>query len=128
MPLLVPNRAGIHDCITAPTQSHICAIIQALQNNFIYCKNPLRLNPYTTVAEIAGTIDTLRRWLSEKQSPSGLLDRWNMSFQIVNEPTGWATLTVDTADPKLHIELDGVILNLERIAVLESEPSLPDCP
>jgi hypothetical protein len=44
----------------------------------------------------------------------------------VNEPTGWATLAVDTADPKLHYELDGFISNLERIAVLESEPSLSD--
>ena len=47
-------------------------------------------------------------------------------FQNVNEPTGWATLTVDTADPNLHNELDGFIWNLERIAVLESEPSLSD--
>jgi hypothetical protein len=42
-------------------------------------------------------------------------------FQKVNEPTGWATLTVDTADPKLHNELDGFISNLERIAERESE-------
>jgi hypothetical protein len=47
-------------------------------------------------------------------------------FQNMNEPTGWATLTVDTADPKLHNELDGFISNLERIAVLESEPSPSD--
>jgi hypothetical protein len=47
-------------------------------------------------------------------------------FQNVNEPTGWATLTVDTADPKLHNELDGFISNLERIAVLDSELSLSD--
>jgi len=47
-------------------------------------------------------------------------------FQNVNEPTGWATLTVDTADPRLHFELHGFISNLERIAVLESEPSLSD--
>jgi hypothetical protein len=44
----------------------------------------------------------------------------------VNEPTGWATLTVDTADPELHNELDGFISNLERIAVLQTEPSLPN--
>jgi hypothetical protein len=37
-------------------------------------------------------------------------------FQSMNEPTGWATLTVDTADPNLHNELDGFISNLERIA------------
>jgi hypothetical protein len=42
----------------------------------------------------------------------------------VNEPTGWATLTVDTVDPELHNELDGFISNLERIAVLQTEPSL----
>jgi hypothetical protein len=47
-------------------------------------------------------------------------------FQNVNEPTGWATLTVDTSDPRLHNELDGFISNLERIAVLQSEPSLSD--
>jgi hypothetical protein len=44
----------------------------------------------------------------------------------VNEPTGWATLTVDTADPGLHNELDGFISNLERVAVLQTEPSLPN--
>jgi hypothetical protein len=44
-------------------------------------------------------------------------------FQSVNEPTVWATLTVDTADPNLHNEVDGFISNLERIAVLKSEPS-----
>jgi hypothetical protein len=42
-------------------------------------------------------------------------------FQNVNEPTGWVNLKVDTADPKLHNELDGFISNLERIAVRESE-------
>lgn len=47
-------------------------------------------------------------------------------FKNVNEPTGWATLTVDTADPMLHNELEGFISNLERIAVLKSEPSLSD--
>lgn len=47
-------------------------------------------------------------------------------FQNVNEPTGWAALTVDTSDPKLHNELDAFISNLERIAVLESGPSLPN--
>jgi hypothetical protein len=41
-----------------------------------------------------------------------------------DEPTGWAILTVDSADPKLHHELDGFISNLERIALLESERSL----
>jgi hypothetical protein len=47
-------------------------------------------------------------------------------FQSVNEPTGWATLTADTGDPNLPNELDGFISNLERIAVLESEPSPSD--
>jgi len=42
-------------------------------------------------------------------------------FQNVNEPTGWAILTVDTADPQLQNELDGFISNLERIAVRQSE-------
>ena len=42
-------------------------------------------------------------------------------FQNVDEPTGWATLTVDIADPQLHHELDGFISTLERIAVRESE-------
>ena len=42
-------------------------------------------------------------------------------FQNVDEPTGWATLTVDAADPQLHHELDGFISTLERIAVRESE-------
>jgi hypothetical protein len=45
-------------------------------------------------------------------------------FQNANEPTGWAILTVDTADPKLHYELEGFISILERIAVLELEPGL----
>ncbi len=46
-------------------------------------------------------------------------------FQNANEPTGWAILTVDSADPNLHYELDGYISNLEIIA--ELEPSLsPD--
>jgi hypothetical protein len=43
-------------------------------------------------------------------------------FQSGNEPTGWAVLTIDSADPMLHTELDGFISNLERIAV----PSLSD--
>jgi hypothetical protein len=47
-------------------------------------------------------------------------------FQNVNEPTGWATLTVDTADPKLLNELDGFISNLERIAVRKSSSSVRD--
>jgi hypothetical protein len=42
-------------------------------------------------------------------------------FQNVDEPTGWATLTVDTADPQLHNELEGFISTLERIAVRELE-------
>jgi hypothetical protein len=42
-------------------------------------------------------------------------------FQNANEPTGWANLTVDTADPQLQHELEGFISNLERIAVRESE-------
>jgi hypothetical protein len=41
-----------------------------------------------------------------------------------DEPTGWAILAVDSADPKLHNELGGFISNLERIALLELEPSL----
>ncbi len=45
-------------------------------------------------------------------------------FQNANEPTGWAILTVDTADPMLHNELNGFIANLERLALLESELSL----
>ena len=40
-------------------------------------------------------------------------------FQNVNEPTGWATLTVDTADPTLHNELNGFISILERIPALD---------
>jgi hypothetical protein len=47
-------------------------------------------------------------------------------FNNVNEPTGWATLTVDTADPVLDNELDGFISNLERMAVVESETNLSD--
>jgi hypothetical protein len=47
-------------------------------------------------------------------------------FQNANEPTGWAILTVNTADPMLHTELDGFISNLERMALVESEPSLSD--
>jgi hypothetical protein len=42
-------------------------------------------------------------------------------FQNVDEPTGWAILAVDTADPQLHHELDGFISTLERIAERESE-------
>ena len=45
-------------------------------------------------------------------------------FQNVDEPTGWAILTVDSANPKLHNELGGFISNLERIAMLDSDPSL----
>jgi hypothetical protein len=37
-------------------------------------------------------------------------------FRNVEQPTGLAILTVDTADPMLHNELDGFISNLERIA------------
>jgi hypothetical protein len=40
----------------------------------------------------------------------------------VNAPTGWATLTVDTADPKLHNELDSFISNLERIYAAQRIP------
>jgi hypothetical protein len=50
-----------------------------------------------------------------------LTGRVEHEFQKVNEPTGWVNLTVDTADPKLHNELDAFISNLERIAVRESE-------
>jgi hypothetical protein len=42
-------------------------------------------------------------------------------FQNVDQPTGWATLTLDTADRQLHNELEGFILTLERTAVRESE-------
>jgi hypothetical protein len=45
-------------------------------------------------------------------------------FRNVNQPTGWAILTADTADSALNNELDGFISNLEGIAVVESEPSL----
>jgi hypothetical protein len=39
----------------------------------------------------------------------------------INRPTGWAILQVDTADPKLQLELDCVISNLEKMdaALLE---------
>jgi hypothetical protein len=47
-------------------------------------------------------------------------------FQNGKEPTGWAVLTVDTADSKLYNELNGFISNLERIALLDEEPSLSD--
>ena len=33
-----------------------------------------------------------------------------------SNPTGWATLTVDTCDLKLHYELETFISNLERIS------------
>lgn len=39
----------------------------------------------------------------------------------VNMPTGWAILTVDTADPMLHNELNSVISNLERITTARAE-------
>ena len=42
-------------------------------------------------------------------------------FQNVDEPTGWAVLTVDTADPQLHNELEGFISTLERFTARESE-------
>jgi hypothetical protein len=42
-------------------------------------------------------------------------------FQNVDEPTGWAILTLDTADQRLHNELEGFISTLERTAVRESE-------
>jgi hypothetical protein len=46
-----------------------------------------------------------------------LTGRLEYEFQLgnVEEPTGWATLTVDTADPRLHEELNSFISNLERI-------------
>jgi hypothetical protein len=48
----------------------------------------------------------------------------------VNMPTGWATLAVDSADPKLHHELNCVISNLENITqkewMPETEPNLSD--
>jgi hypothetical protein len=42
-------------------------------------------------------------------------------FQNVDEPTGWATLEVDTADPQIRNELAGFISTLERIAERELE-------
>jgi hypothetical protein len=33
----------------------------------------------------------------------------------MNMPTGWAILKVDTADPMLHLEMDCVISNLEKM-------------
>jgi hypothetical protein len=42
-------------------------------------------------------------------------------LQNVNEPTGWANLKVDTADPQLQNELEGFMSSLERIAARESE-------
>jgi hypothetical protein len=53
-----------------------------------------------------------------------LTGRVEHEFRDADAPTGWAVLRVDTADPKLHHELDGFIANLERIALLESERSL----
>jgi hypothetical protein len=47
-------------------------------------------------------------------------------FQNGKEPTGRVILTVDTADSKLHNELNGFISNLERIALLDAVPSLAD--
>jgi hypothetical protein len=46
-----------------------------------------------------------------------LTGRLEYEFQPgnVEEPTGWATLIVDTADPRLHEELNSFISNLERI-------------
>jgi hypothetical protein len=49
---------------------------------------------------------------------TGLLE---YEFQNVDEPTGWATLTVDTADPQFHNELEGFVSTLEEIAVRELE-------
>jgi hypothetical protein len=42
-------------------------------------------------------------------------------FQNVDQPTGWATLTLYTTDRQLHNELEGFISTLERTAVRESE-------
>jgi hypothetical protein len=55
-----------------------------------------------------------------------LTGRLEHEFRLanVNEPTCWATLTVDTADSMLHGELEGFISNLEKIAVLRTEPSV----
>jgi hypothetical protein len=44
----------------------------------------------------------------------------------VNEPTGWAMLSVDTFDPKLHQELDSFISKVERIAMQESKLGVTD--
>jgi len=39
----------------------------------------------------------------------------------LNMATGWVILTVGSADPKLHHELNSVISNLERINAAQSE-------
>ena len=39
----------------------------------------------------------------------------------VNMATGWVILTVDSADARLHHELNSVISNLERINAAQSE-------
>jgi hypothetical protein len=43
------------------------------------------------------------------------------SLASVNEATGWAILSVDTADLMLRNELDSFISNLERIAIVQSQ-------
>jgi hypothetical protein len=47
-----------------------------------------------------------------------LIGQVEHEFQSVNEPT----LTVDTADPNLHNELDGFISNLEHQRSWRSSP------
>jgi len=44
-------------------------------------------------------------------------------------PTGWATLTIDSADPKLHYELDSFISNLESIPAAQPHwtAGMSDC-
>lgn len=52
----------------------------------------------------------------------GFLKMKHLTGRVVHEfqpgnvkmPTSWATLTVDSADPMLHNELNSVISNLER--------------
>ena len=64
-------------------------------------------------------IPQLKERIYEFLTTKHLTGQVENEFQNGNEPTGWATLTVDTRDPKLLNELDGFISNLERIAMRE---------
>jgi hypothetical protein len=70
-------------------------------------------------------IPQLKERIYEFLTTKDLTGQVENEFQNENEPTGWATLTVDTRDPKLLYELDGFISNLERIAMRES--TIPVC-